>query len=286
MRLKLSLRNLVKHALLFNLLICLNLIGCQNPIESTYKEEEIPYLVKKICKEEYNLDVTTKRTTTTLWIYAPLNRILDKEYGIKEDKIFDEEMVDKLRNILTTIGRVLISSDYAPEFFALLASDINLGIDYTLIGNALDIKKSYASFIPWTESNRRYVIRLKAAPEAIGDKTGTHIQAYDIKLPEFLAEQMAQRIGARFNEEGLKKYFKIEKSDGKFLNNTFILEYSIQQISKPNKEINIKEEVLNIITYCIKTYDFKDFSMLELTDLTTGNKLTLSNAAIWARPIE
>ena len=97
---------------------------------------------------------------------------------------------------------------------------------------------------------------------------------------------MAQRIGARFNEEDLKEYFKIEKSDGKFLNNTFILEYSIEQISKPNKEINIKEEVLNIITYCIKTYDFKDFSMLELTDLTTGDKLTLSNAAIWARPID
>lgn len=167
MRLKPSLKNLVKAALLFNLALYLNLAGCQSQIEPTYKEKDIPYLVKQICKDEYRLDVTTKRTATTLWIYAPLTKILDKEYGIKEDKIFDEEMLDKLRNILTTIGRVLISSDYTPEFFALLASDINIGIDYIVIGNVLDIKKSYAGFLPWTEANRRYVIKLKLDPKAI-----------------------------------------------------------------------------------------------------------------------
>lgn len=283
MRLKLSLKNLAKPALLFSLLIYLFLSGCQNQPENTYKEGEIPSLVKKLCKEEYGLEVTTIRTATTLWIYAPLTKILDKEYGIKEDKIFDEEMMDKLRNILITIGRVLVNSDYAPEFYALVASDINLGIDYTLIGNTLDIKKSQANFIPWTEANRRYVIRLNMAEEAIGDTKGWHIQTYDIRLPDFLAEQMAQRIGARFRDEGLKKYFEIEKSEGRFLNNTFILEYSLQELAKPGQEIDVKEEMLKIISYCLKTYDFKDFSMIELTDLVTGNKLALSYAAIWGK---
>ena len=286
MRLKPSLKNSEKVALLFNLALCLNLAGCQSQIEPTYKEKDIPYFVKQICKDEYRLDVTTKRTATTLWIYAPLTKILDKEYGIKEDKIFDEEMLDKLRNILTTIGRVLISSDNTPEFFALLASDINIGIDYIVIGNVLDIKKSYAGFLPWTEANRRYVIKLKLDPEAIGDTTGKHLEAYDVKLPDFLSEQIAQRIGVQFQEEGRKKYFKVEKAEGKFLNDTFILEYAIQQIAKPDKEIDIKKEILNTITYCIKTYEFKDFSLLELTDLVRQDKLVLNKAAIWARPTE
>jgi len=289
MKLKPSLKNSANPALPFSFIISVSislfLYGCLGPVEPAYKEKDTPYMVKKICKDEYNLDVTTKRTYTTLWIYAPLTKFLHKEYGKKEDKIFDEEMLDNLRNILTTIGRVVINSDNPPEFFALLASDINLGLDYTIIGNALDIKKSYAGFIPWIEANRRYVIGFKLAPEAIQDTTGTHLDAYDIKLPDFLAEQISQRIGVQFREEGWKKYFEVDESNGRFSNGTFIFEYSIKQTSRPPKEINLQEEILNTIAYCIKTYEFKDFTTLELKDLLTQHELILSQAAIWERQI-
>ena len=133
MKLKPSLKTLARPALLFvSTLSLLLLSGCSSKIEPTYKEKDIPYLIKKICKDEYNLDVTTQRTHNTLWIYAPMDKILHKDYGLKEDKIFDDEIMDKIRNIITTIGRVLISSDNTPQFFAFLASDIKLGIDYTI----------------------------------------------------------------------------------------------------------------------------------------------------------
>lgn len=286
MRLRRFLKNSLKPGLLFSLSSCLILSGCANPFEPTYKQKDIPYLVKKICKEEYNLEVSTKRTPTTLWIYAPLSKILDADYGIKADKIFDEEMVNKLRNILTTVGRVLISSDNTPEFFALLASDIKLGLDYTLMGCVLDIKKTYAGFIPETEANRRYVIRFKISPEAINDTTGVHLKAYDIKFPDFLAEQISQRIGSNFQGEDRKKYFRVEKSEGKFSDGIFTFAYAIEQIAQPDKKIDIKKEALDIITYCLKTYEFKEFLMLEVTDLNTADKLVLSRAAIWARPTE
>jgi len=286
MRLKPSLRNSVKYALLFSFLICIFLSGCQNPIEPTFKEKDIPQAVKNICKDEYNLDVITQRTSTTLWVYIPLSKILHKEYGIKEDKIFDEEITDKLRNILSTIGRVIISSDNAPEFFALLASDINLGLDYTIIGNVLDIKKSYAGFIPWTEANRRYVIKFKIAPTAIKDTGAEHLDAYDIKLQDFLAEQIAQRIAVQFQEEGFKKYFKVTKTEGGFIDRDFIFEYSIEQIAQPENKINILREILNTITYCIKTYEFRDFSRVVITDLITQDKLVLNQQEIWSRAIK
>jgi hypothetical protein len=285
MKLKLSLRNLVKPALLFNLLICIILAGCKCQIEPTYKEENLTSLVKQICKDEYNLNVITERTATTLWVYAPLARILHKDYGKKEDKIFDEEMVDKLRNILNTIGRVLVSSNHTPEFFVLVASDINIGLDYTLIANALDIKKAYAGFIPFTETQKRYVIKFRLAPEAIQDTTGRHVRIYDMRLADFLSQQIAQRIIGQFQGEGLNKYFKVEKSDGIFNNGTFIFAYSIQQILKPEKNINVMREILNTITYCIKTYEFQDFSSLEIIDLVTQDKLVLSRQEIWARPM-
>lgn len=286
MRSKLYLKNSIRPALLFNLVFLFLLFssGCDSPIKPTYKEEDIPFLVKKICKEEYKLDVITKRSATTLWIYAPLPKILHKEYGVKEDKIFDEEVMEKMRNILTTVGRVLISSDNAPEFFALLASDINIGLDYTIIGSALDIKKSYAGFIPWTEANRRYVTRAKINPDAVNDTTGNHLEAQEIYLPDFLTEQIAGRISGYFQEEALKGSFKVEKTDGIFKDDKFIFEYSINQTQALKNKIDFQNEILKIASYCIKTYEFKDFSTVELKDLLTNGNTVVGKDFIWLNP--
>lgn len=287
MRLKPSLKSTVKAGLLFNLVtsLIISLLGCVGQIEPTYKEKNIPSVIKQICKDEYDLDVVTKRTPTTLWIYIPLPLILHKEYGLKPDKIFDEEIMEKLRKVLNTIARVLINSDKTPEFFVLLASDINIGLDYAIFGYVLDIKKSYANFIPWTEANRRYVIKFGMTPQAIGDKTGTHFQAYDIELPYFLAEQIAQRIASRLQEEDFRKDFKVGKVNGIFGNNTFIFEHSIEQTSETDKKIKALKEILDIIAYCIKTYEFKDFSGVEIEDLVTRDRLVLDKAEMQARSI-
>jgi len=286
MRLKVSSRNSVKSALLlFSFFLYINLAGCQNSLEPTYKEKDIPYFVKQICKNEYKLDVSTEKAGSTLWVYIPLSKILDKEYGTKEGKVLDEGMTDKLRNILTTIGRVVLSADKAPEFFGLWASDINIGLDYILIGNVLDIKKAYAESLPFTELNRRYVMKFNINPEAVQDTPGRHLKLYDIKLPDFLVQQMVQRISAEFQEENLKKYFKVEKVDGIFSNDTFILEYSIKPQQKPNKTIDITEKVLNMVAYCIKIYEFQDFSRVAINDLVTQEKIVLNKTAILARPM-
>jgi hypothetical protein len=286
MRSKPYLKNSIKPALLFNLifLFLLLLSGCDSHIKPTYKEEDIPFLVKKICKEEYKLDVITVRSASTLWIYAPLQKILHKEYGVKEGKIFDDEIMEKMRNILTTVGRVLISSDNAPEFFALLISDINIGLDYTIIGSALDIKKSYAGFIPWTEANRRYITMAKVNPEAINDTTGTHLEAREIDLPNFLAEQIAARVSAHFQEEALKGSFKVDKAEGVFKGDQFIFEYSINQTQALKKEIDFQDEVLKIAAYCIKTYEFRGFQTVELKDLFSNKDTVVGKDIIWSNP--
>lgn len=287
MRLKLSLKNLTKSALLSVSLFSLILIsGCSCPKSPTYKEKEIPDIIKKICKEEYGLDITTQRTANTLWIYAPVDQILHRDYGKDQNKIFDERMVDKSRNILITIGRVLISSDNTPQFFALLISDINLGIDYTISGNILDIKKSYAGFIPEEEANRRYVVKFLSSPESIGDKTGFHFIPYDITMSGFLKEQISQRIAARFQNEEMKNYFKVEKSEGEFKDGIFSFEYSIEEIAKPKIKIKIRNEILKIIAYCLKTYEFSNFSGISIKDLRTEEKLNFTKTEILSRPTD
>ena len=286
MKSKLSLRNLTKFVLLSFSLISFFISGCSYPIEPTYKEKDIPLIIKKICKDEYGLDVTTQRTDNTLWIYAPVEQILHKDYATDPSKLFDEKMLDKLRNILITVGRVLISSDNTPQFFALLVSDINLGIDYSISGNILDIKKSYSGSIPPEETNRRYVVKFLSSPEAIGDKAGLHFIPYDITLTDFLAEQISQRIGGRFQSDELKSYFKVEKSEGEFKDGVFSFNYSIEEIAKPKAKIKIRNEILNIIAYCLKTYEFNDFLGISITDLRADEKLNYTKTEILSRPTD
>jgi len=282
MRLKPSSKNSVKHVPLFSLLFFLSIFfyGCQANLEPTYKEKDIPYIIKQICKEEYNLDVTTKRTTNTLWIYAPLDKILDRNYGIIKDKIFDEEMMTKLRNILITVSRVLINSDNTPEFFALLASDINIGLDYTIIGNILDMKKSYSGSLPWIEANKRYVYKMQLTAEAIGDTTGTHLLAYNIKLPNFLADQVAQRLVSQFNKDDTRNNLTMEQVKSNFEDSSFKFHIDIKEIEGLQGHIDITKEVLKIFTFVIRNYDFSDFDTVEIHNLNSGEKIIYGRLAL------
>jgi len=241
---------------------------------------EIAHQIEKICQEEYNLKVITKSSSNTLWIYAPLPRIIHKDFGIDKEKFLDEEMVDKLRNILITVGRVFLSAENPPEFYSLVASDINLGIDYTLIGNTLDIKKSYAGFIPWTEANRRYVIKVELNLKALGDQTGEHLDPYDIKMEDFLTQQITQRIGMRFQDEELKKYFQVEKVNGNFNKDTstFEFEYAIKKLIE--SKVKVEDEIIKIISYVLNSYEFDRFLMVEIKDLNSQNKIIFGKAKI------
>ena len=263
-------------------MILLLITGCSSPhIEPTYKEEDIPLHIKKICKEEYNLEVFTKRSGNTLWVYAPLERIINKNYADDPDEIFDEQTSEKLRQIHSTIGRVIVSSDNVPDFYCFVASDTTeIGVDYIIIANTLDIKKSYAHFIPWTEVNRRYVIKLQLNPAALRDQTGEHIEPFDIELKDFLTAQIAQRISVKLQKERFKPYFELVSIEAGLEDEVFKLAYALKEIKPPEEKINIQREILTIINYVFQTYEFEDFRSVEIEDLVSKDKWLLNRAAL------
>ncbi|MBU0709637.1 MAG: hypothetical protein KJ793_02875, partial [Candidatus Omnitrophica bacterium] len=134
------------------------------------------------------------------------------------------------------------------------------------------------------EINRRYLIGFGENPAAIADTTGEHIQAYDIGFQDFLAALIAQRIRAKFQDENWKEYFEVEKSNGYFADNILLFEYSIKQIKPADEEIDIKQEILKIISYCVDTYEFQGFGEVRLTNLLNQDTVVLNQAAILAQP--
>jgi hypothetical protein len=247
------------------------LTGCfPDDILPSYKEADIPVTIKKICREEFKLRVLPIRVGNTLWVYTPQPRLLHADFGKNPEKIFDEDLMDKARNILTSISRVLLSSDEAPEFFVLVLSDINIGLDYSLTAYITDIKKSAAGGIPWNEANKRYVIGFEQSEDAKGDVSGEHLKVYDLKLPEFLSRQIVQRVRMFFQEEPIKKYYSLKEVNAGFKDSVFIFEYSSEKKAEPKEKPDFTQTILNSIAYCFKTYDFKDFSRVKIKDLQGG----------------
>jgi len=280
-RLKRYLRSTAKSALISSQLFiaALALSSCSINLEPTYKEREIPSIIKKICRENYGLRVNTERVGNTLWVYAPVEKMLHDEYGLKGNGYFDEGAKKKIRDIDFTITRLILSSDNIPEFVVFVVSDINLGIDYTTISATLDTKKYYSDFLTVSEIDKRRVVRLKSAPEAIQDETGFHILKTGIKLPDFLAEQIAQRINSHFYSEGMEKFLKVENVEGKFKDGIFYFEYSIVKTALPKERVSIRSSILKIIAYCIDAYEFKNFKGAALKDVRTDDQFEFVSPA-------
>jgi hypothetical protein len=277
-----------KIGLVLSVILCGFLsAGCfSDDIQPSYKEADIPVNIKKICREECKINVRPIRVGNTLWVYAPQPRLLHADFGKNPEKIFDEELLDKARNILTSISRVLLSSDKAPEFFVLVLSDINIGLDYSLTANILDIKKSAAGMIPWNEANKRYVIGFEQSAGAKGDVSGEHLKVYDLKLPEFLSRLIIQRVRMLFQEEPIKKYFSLKDVNAGFRDKVFTFEYSTDKKLEPKENSDIPRAILNSIAYCFKTYEFKDFTRVKIRNLEGGEIVVYESKDIQAVSIE
>ncbi|MDP2044533.1 MAG: hypothetical protein Q8K15_05130, partial [Candidatus Omnitrophota bacterium] len=255
----------------------------------TFLRESIPLAVKDICKKEYKLDLSTKLAGQTLWVYMPLEDIISKlpkpekyiERFLVEDKkntlnegvlrisylikpiaeretqqemSIDKSVNEKIFNVLQVIRRVLFSIDNSqkdnPLFFCIVTADIKNGFEIKQVFHFLDLKKLSYGFISQTEYQHRIVQDTAVSAQIIGDREGTHLDYRNITLEEFIASQIQSRIRFKFQKPEVEKNADIDK------------------------------EVLKIIAYTLNTYNFKDFSLVEIVNLVSAAKTTLNQAAV------
>jgi hypothetical protein len=273
-------------------------LGCSLATTPSYIKEEIDKAIQDICKLEYKLDIKARLIGQTLWVYLPAEDILEKsdkpekftekfsietnksafvdgefkvEYAIKqvpdEEKSqeykFNKDALEKNGNVWKVIRRVLFSMERAkeehePKFLCVVTADIKNGFVMKEIVYITDLKKVSYQFISWTEYQHRAIQDIGLSPGAIGDKEGGNLDYKDIALEDFLALQIQQRIKLKFHKPEVEK----------------------------NADVN--QEILKIVIYTIKTYQFKNFNDVELANLANDreNKIILNRVAVWARPID
>ncbi|MFZ2937504.1 MAG: hypothetical protein WA066_02225 [Candidatus Omnitrophota bacterium] len=293
-RSKQSLRNAARAALSL-LLILILLVGCTSSTKPTFKKEQIDSIIQNICKKEFKLDIKAKITLDTLTIYLPVEDIFVKaktprkiteiykisaiknelkdslfqlEYAIrsippkeeKDEYEINKDVLDKIRQVLRTIPRVMFSMERSDKgeykFVSMITADIKTGFEIISVYYYPDLKKAIYNLISNEEYQHRSLQETNVDPRIIGDKEGLHVNYTDIKMNDFISAQIKQRIKLKFQKPELKKNADIDK------------------------------EILKIVSYVMQAYKFNDFSEVELKNLLTDYKLSLNKAAILGRPVD
>ncbi len=292
MKSKLFSKSLAKIALkLLPFVFCLS--ACNSSVTPSFLKESTASAVKDICLKEYKLDLVTKLVDQTLWVYMPLEDIVTKldkpekyierfsiqdnknllaegilsvSYLIKpiEEKESNQEMAldkkvnEKIFNVLQVIRRVLFSTDHSkinsPLFFCIVTADIKNGFQIKQVFHLSDLKKLSYGFISQTEYQHRILQDTEVSPLIIGDRQGTHLDYQNITLDNFIVGQIQNRIKIKFQKPEVEKNADVDK------------------------------EILKIITYTLNTYNFQNFTLLEMTNLLNEKKSIFNRTAILNNP--
>ncbi|MCP4653236.1 MAG: hypothetical protein GY858_07630 [Candidatus Omnitrophica bacterium] len=258
---------MAKNVLLIQLcsLLALSTISCSpTPVSSTYSRNEIEDILKKICHQEFDIDVHAWNVGDTFWIYASFNKMLN------DDNQLDKEAIDKIQKILLSIQRVVLSMDKPPKFYFFVAADIKIGADLFYIGFTPDMVKYQLGFISRGEIQERKVSNYLPNPGAIGDLEGKHIPKYELTMGEFISYLIRQNLQDKFNAEEFKKHFQVLDLRCYYYNKSLGIMFNIKVIDEKEGLPSPFEEAIKTVKKYLTIYGFKDVIEIEIND--TANK--------------
>lgn len=294
---RLFLKNSARAALNSFVIIILSTLfyGCSSNTKPTYLKDGVAQAVRDICLKEYKIEVQAKLFGKTLWIYLPLEDLLQKtdkpekyteaftvdqnkaaftndvlsvDYLIKsvpeqektQEYKYDKAAIEKISNVWKTVRRVVFSMERSngdePEFYCLVTSDIKNGFETKEFFYYLDMIKVSYDFISWTEYQHRSVQETEASADIIADKEGKHLVYRDMTMQEFAAAQVEHRIKMKFGKPEVQKNADIDR------------------------------EVIKIIAYVAKIYDLKDLNGVVLYNGDTKNRVILNRPALMSKSAE
>ncbi len=260
-------KNTVKTAsrnILLSLLV-LSTANCSIP--PTYSREEITQVIKDICRDEFELNVKVWESGGTVWIYAPLEKVVGPEGG------WDENAVEDLRKISLSLIRVFLNMEKPPDFYCLIISDIkDRGIDIYTIEFIPDRIKFQMGLISLKERQERTVFESFENPQALGDTEGKHIPALpEITLGKFISYLVKQNLQRKFAYSEIKDNFQINELRSEYEDKTLRLVFNIETEEAAENLPDPFTEAENIIRRILTFYDSpRDIVEIEITDTLNG----------------
>lgn len=185
--------------------------------------------------------------------------------------------------IMQEVSRVALSTDLPVDFCVVVIRDVPHGSAFTITRSVDDTRRAEADAIGVEESINRTVFgQEKVAPNT--DRT--HFVLKEVKLPDFLTDQIVQRIRFNFSKDSTK--------DGAAGQNAFALVDGAFDRSKGRRAlrfsvIGLKASedphstilgVFKVVNDVLAGYHFTDFDVIEIQDYLNRLKLVIDKKTL------
>ncbi len=233
----------------------------------TYPAKTLQKQLTGLVKNELSINITTHISGKTLWIYLPLENLIDEK-----SLEWNEKELDLINEVINIAHRVLLSTDANLSFLAIAATDVKTyGLELTIIEYIPDIKQAVLEKFSRGEFFSRSLKDVSSNPNAVNDMTGASKRFYDITFNEFISLQVMHRAKMLFSkDQTLKKIFEIKSSSVKEKFGIFRIEIEFfrktYDLTPEEEKIDPLDYVKMIVAEVVKNYDFKDFQIFEITD--------------------
>ena len=237
----------------------------------TYPADSVPKSIEDITQKENHLEVTARVVGKTAGALITIDDLVDDKGQIPK------EVHEKMGQIMQAVTRVSLSTSREIDFCAVVIRDRSQLNELTVTRSLDDTKRANSDAIGVEESiNRTLFGQGKYQPSAGGEKD---FVLKEVKLENFLAEQIAQRIRFNFSKEP-----KDEASaqafvlvDGLYDPAPEAKRFRFAMLSlKAAEPRETMTNVLRTVRDVLGGYRFTDFNEIEILDYLNRQKLTIS----------
>ncbi len=144
----------------------------------TYPKEGLIQALVEICQKEYNLKVKAKITGSNLGVHINFASLFGDNFDFKEDAL------SVLEDVLTSVRRVCLSTDSNFEFYTVVGSDRNNGVELVMTRNIVDLKQVMYGNIGRNDYAQRMMLKVRPDVGLLGER----------KLRKFFGDMATGRI--------------------------------------------------------------------------------------------
>ncbi len=265
-------------------LAVLFLSGCVS--HYTYPAPLVPESIEKISKQEYKIDVTARVVGKTVGALLYVDELIDS------NGVIPKEVHEKMGKLLQVVSRVSLSTDLELDFCSVVIRDKKSSNELTITRSIDDTRRANAEALGVDESISRTLFdQGKYTTDALGNSP---FILKEVRLENFLADQIVQRIRYSFSREIAETKNKKDKSpDDEAFNPAFILVDGVFENfqGKKNYRFSIlsmksedpKETMLGVfktVNEVLAGYQFTGFDQIEIQDYLNRQKLVLDRQTL------
>lgn len=229
-------------------MLLINISGCA----PTYPKDKLEESLISLCKKTYDIDVQVKLIGRNIVVFIPVNELFNSNLDILP------EAVSKIESVILSTSRILFSTDAAVEFYTIIAADVHTtAAEVVLVRCMDDVYKFMHGWIGRDEYRKRILWQVNFNTELIkNDSFDFNIK--EMRLPDFLAEQIGQRINLELNTSVVNK----AKVSGLFIPEKELFFFSLSL--KNNLRFNkiYVPVILNIADQVLEQYKFSGFKQV------------------------